>query len=146
MAEQQSYWRKTTGRRVSRRAALRGAGLGLAGLADAALIGCGDDDEAAVAAPTAAAAATAAPRATTAAAAAAKGPLRGNAEVAQSANVYERIDAHLTVASPVLTILSAAQSKILRFSNPNTGELVGDLAESWESPDALTLVSTCGPA
>ena len=36
-----NYW---TRRRVGRRAALRGAGLGVAGLAGAALIGCGDGD------------------------------------------------------------------------------------------------------
>lgn len=49
-------------RRVSRRTALRGAAVGAAGLAGAALIGCGDDDEE-VAAPAAPAAATAAPKA-----------------------------------------------------------------------------------
>ena len=37
-----NYW---TRRRVSRRAALRGAGVGIAGLAGAALIGCGGDDD-----------------------------------------------------------------------------------------------------
>lgn len=36
-------WKST---RVSRRSALRGAGIGLAGLSGAALIGCGDSDEA----------------------------------------------------------------------------------------------------
>jgi peptide/nickel transport system substrate-binding protein len=37
-----NYW---TGRRISRRAALRGAGLGATGLAGAVLIGCGGDDD-----------------------------------------------------------------------------------------------------
>ena len=40
-----TYWTK---KRVSRRAALRGASVGVAGLAGAALIGCGcggDDDD-----------------------------------------------------------------------------------------------------
>jgi len=40
---QQNYW---TNRRVNRRTMLRGAGLGLTGLAGAALIGCGGDDDA----------------------------------------------------------------------------------------------------
>ena len=67
-----NYW---TRNRISRRAALRGVGLGVAGLAGAALIGCGDEDEdttapAASGAATAAAAATAATAATAAAAAA----------------------------------------------------------------------------
>lgn len=51
MSESKSYW---TRQRVSRRAALRGAGVGVAGLAGAALIGCGggDDDATATVAPT----------------------------------------------------------------------------------------------
>ncbi len=49
MAEQTNYW---TRRLISRRGALRGGGLGLAGLAGAALIGCsGDDDPTATPAP-----------------------------------------------------------------------------------------------
>jgi ABC-type transport system substrate-binding protein len=60
--------------------------------------------------------------------------------VEQSANVYETYDAQRTVASPVLQVLARVQSKLLRFSNPDTGELVGDLAETWETPDATTIV------
>ena len=59
----ENFWNRS---RISRRSALRGIGLGAAGLAGAALIGCGDDDEAAPAA--AQSAATAAPAATAAAA------------------------------------------------------------------------------
>jgi ABC-type transport system substrate-binding protein len=55
MVTDTNFW---TGRRISRRAALRGAGLGVAGLAGAALIGCGDDDDDAPAAPAATQAAT----------------------------------------------------------------------------------------
>ncbi|MEZ4501297.1 MAG: ABC transporter substrate-binding protein [Dehalococcoidia bacterium] len=47
----EGYW---ASRRVSRRSALRGAGLGFAGLAGAALIGCGSDDEEPTATATAA--------------------------------------------------------------------------------------------
>lgn len=48
-----NYWTRLGGNRVSRRAALRGAGLGFAGIAGAALIGCGsDDDDGGTAAPT----------------------------------------------------------------------------------------------
>ena len=65
MTEHDNYW---TRRRVSRRSVLRGAVLGIAGLAGAALIGCGDDDDAGpAAAATRAPAATAAPAATSAA-------------------------------------------------------------------------------
>ena len=60
--------------------------------------------------------------------------------IEQSANVYETYDAQRTVASPVLQVLARVQSKLLRFSNPDTGELVGDLAETWETPDPTTVV------
>src|SRR4051794_26196160 len=39
-----NYWQR---RQISRRSALRGAGVGIAGLAGAALVGCGGGDEAA---------------------------------------------------------------------------------------------------
>ena len=60
--------------------------------------------------------------------------------VEQSANVYETYDAQRTVASPVLQVLARVQSKILRFANPDTGVLTGDLAETWETPDPTTIV------
>ncbi len=41
----QSYWTRLSQQRLSRRGALRGAAVGAAGLAGAALIGCGDDDD-----------------------------------------------------------------------------------------------------
>ena len=63
--DERNFW---INRRISRRAALRGAGLGIAGLAGAALIGCGDDDEATTASSTAAPAATSAAAAATTAA------------------------------------------------------------------------------
>ena len=42
---ERNYWSRMMGSRISRRGALRGAGIGAAGLAGAALIGCGDDDD-----------------------------------------------------------------------------------------------------
>ena len=64
----------------------------------------------------------------------------GGTIVQQSANVYETVDASLTVASPVLQVLARVQSKLLRFSNPDSGELTGDLASGWETPDGQTVV------
>ncbi len=37
-------------------------------------------------------------------------------------------------------MLARVRSKILRFGNPDTGVLTGDLAETWETPDPTTLV------
>jgi peptide/nickel transport system substrate-binding protein len=45
MAEASQDWRELVGHRLSRRTVLRGGLLGGAGLAAAALIGCGDDDD-----------------------------------------------------------------------------------------------------
>ena len=39
-----SYWERKMGRRLSRRAALRGGAVGIVGIAGAVLIGCSDDD------------------------------------------------------------------------------------------------------
>ena len=69
-----------------------------------------------------------------------KTPVDGGTIVQQSANVYETVDASLTVASPVIQVLARIQSKLLRFSNPDSGELTGDLASGWETPDGQTVV------
>ena len=53
------YWRRTAGRRLSRRGVLRGSAVAGLGLAGAALIGCGDDDDDEAAAPAARATAAA---------------------------------------------------------------------------------------
>ena len=114
MEDGRNYWQR---RRLSRRSLLRGAAVGAAGLAGAALIGCdfgGDDDSTDGA---------------------------GGTVSLVAANVFDSVDAHNALSSSVLQVTAAAQSKILRFSNPNTGELVGDLAERWEvvSPTELVL-------
>jgi ABC-type transport system substrate-binding protein len=132
-----NYWMRYGRARVSRRrfaGGVLGAGAGVAALA---AVGCGDDDDepSSPAGSASAAATTAAPATATKAVA-----KRGGISVTQSANVYETVDPHRTVASPVLQVLAGVQSKILRFSNPNTGEVVGDLAEKWESPDPQTVV------
>jgi ABC-type transport system substrate-binding protein len=46
-----NYWNRATRRRVGRRDVIRGAGIGIAGIAGAALIGCGGDDATTPAAP-----------------------------------------------------------------------------------------------
>ena len=107
------YW---TRQRVSRRSMLRGAVVGSAGLAGAALIGCdGDRNDG--------------------------GGASAGIRSAVAANVYDSVDGHQAAASPAVAVLNRAQSKLLRFSNPNTGELVGDLAASWElaSPTEVVL-------
>ena len=69
-------------------------------------------------------------------------PVRGEVNSLVAANVYETVDAHQTVASPVLGVTSRVQSKLLYFSNPNQGELAGDLIESWELLSSSELLLT----
>lgn len=152
MADGRNYWQR---RRLSRRSMLRGAAVGSAGVAGAVLIGCGDDDD-----PTATptngnggddptATATAGNGGTDPTATPDGGgdmmAVAGGVRSAISANVYDSVDAHQSVASPSVGVLSRAQSKILRFANPNTGELVGDLAETWEVPSASEVVLNLRP-
>ncbi len=69
-------------------------------------------------------------------------PVRGEVNSLVAANVYETVDAHQTVASPVPGVTSRVQSKLLYFSNPNQGELAGDLIESWELLSSSELLLT----
>jgi peptide/nickel transport system substrate-binding protein/oligopeptide transport system substrate-binding protein len=129
-----NYWT----RRLRRRRFVQGAGVGATGLATLVLVGCGDDDDDDDVDPTATTAAGETPSASPTTVAG--GPTFGGISVTQSANVYETVDPHRTVASPVLQVLSRVQSKLLRFSNPDTGDVVGDVIEEWETPDAQTVV------
>jgi ABC-type transport system substrate-binding protein len=131
-----NYWT----RRLRRRRFVQGAGVGATGLATLALVGCGDDDDDDDddGDPTATTAGGETPSASPTTVAG--GPTAGGISVTQSANVYETVDPHRTVASPVLQVLSRVQSKLLRFSNPNVGDVVGDLVEDWETPDPQTVI------
>jgi peptide/nickel transport system substrate-binding protein len=148
---ERNYWlRKATSGRLSRRRFVGGAaatGVGAAGLA---LVGCGgDDDDDDTVDPTATTAPGETPQATATSApgetpqptatSAPTGPQTGGIAVTQSSTAYDSVDPHRTVASPVVIHTTAAQSKILGFTNPNTGEVRGDLAESWEQVDATTI-------
>jgi len=136
-----NYWN----RRLKRRRFMQGASLGTAGVATLALVGCGDDDDddtdgggTATATsgggggdPTTAATSTPVP---------ANEIIHGGVGVVQSANVYDSVDGHRSVASPALSVLNRVQSKLLRFANPNTGELEADLAVDWEQPSPDTVI------
>lgn len=141
--ETNNYWT----RRLRRRRFVQGAGAGVAGVATFALVGCGDDDDDddgnGGADPTATTGNGGAdPTATTGngGSGGAGQPVYGGATVTVSTNVYDSVDGQRSVASPAIGILNYAQSKLLRFQNPNIGDLAPDLAEEWETPDATTVV------
>lgn len=149
MTPQDNYWLRTPQlSRFSRRGFVRGAVLGGAGLAGAALIGCGGDDDDGDEAAATAAATTAATTAsgTTAAATAAPteaptggiktgGVVRG---VLLGGNVFDSVDVHRAFGDPTSWLSNYVLNKVVRYSNPDTGEIEGDLAESFETEDAQT--------
>ena len=157
MSEFGDYWSS----RVSRRRALRGAALGLSGLAGAALIGCGGDDDA----PVATAAATTAAATTTAATATATtatgGAATATATAATAAPTAESMaggtfkyfsaydvdtfDNHESPSYKTFVINTYTHSRLVRYavgqgSEPASGAVEGDLAETFEQPDDTTII------
>ncbi len=156
--------------RLGRRAFLRAAGRAGVGAAGLALVGCGGDDdvpepagpEAAAPdpAPEAAAAPAAAPddqpqaqAADPAAAAADPGPPQPRAEPARgdprpggmlrlhaSLTDIDRFDIHRSRFPLTQRFSALQQSRLLRYRDVNTGDIEGDLAEAWETPDAESYV------
>ena len=126
-----NYW---TGRRVSRRATLRGAGLGLAGLAGAALIGCGDSDEDGDSAGTATPVATSVGGVATGTATAAPTANYGG-ELILSGGDLQKLDFQATISTPTQYASSLVFSRLIRYdpySSLNDYVLQPDLADSWE--------------
>ena len=137
------FWRT----RISRRAALRGGVIGGAGLAAAALIGCGDDDEEEPAAtPVATPPPTATPTATAEVAAApALEGIPGGTFRRQISGTPETLDPHRTQSSTTKTSSQQIHSFLFKqiastFENAPNSEMTGDLVDSWEfTPDGLNL-------
>ena len=69
-----------------------------------------------------------------------KTPVDGGTIVDITAVIFDSADASQSVSSEVLRVLGRIQSKLLRFANPDSGELTGDLASGWEAPDGQTVV------
>ncbi len=142
MTTRDNYWTKPRFGRRRFMGSATAAGVGAAALG---LVGCGDDDDddsknsdtpGATTTTSSGGSPTAAPSSS------AGKPKKGGINVAQSAMAYDSIDPHRTVASPAIQVLTRAMSKLLYFKNPNTGEVAGDLAEKWETPDAKTVTLT----
>ena len=133
------FWRTP----ISRRAALRGGVIGGAGLAAAALIGCGDDDEDDAPVATATPPPAATPEATP----------TPDPEAAKFGGTYRRaingtpetLDPHRTQSNTTKGVSAQIHSFLFKqiastFENAPNAQMAGDLAESWEfTPDGLTL-------
>ncbi|MCJ7510346.1 MAG: ABC transporter substrate-binding protein [Dehalococcoidia bacterium] len=130
MAES-DYWRRFWTRRLSRRRILRAAALGGAGLAAAAVVGCGEKEKEAT--PTALATPTA---------------YRGGTLQlpGYEAFVSDTLDPHQTEFGPVYSSHSAVFSKVLRYEDIERGVIVPYLAQAMpEMPDPLTYIIRLRP-
>ena len=141
MADDRNFW---TNRHISRRAALRGAGLGMAGLAGAALIGCGDDDEptAPAARPAATATATAA-QATAAPTVDPSAAKRGGTFLLTDTQDPATLDPYGSQTYRAKTVGLYTYSRLFRLATAEgiAGPEVPfgpDVAESFETPDGIT--------
>jgi ABC-type transport system substrate-binding protein len=160
MMATQNYWMR---RHVSRRAALRGAGLGLSGLVGAALVGCGSSSGTATPAATSApaAAATSAAAAATATATEAPGLLASRAITdaqATPGGIYQGYtSADVTNLDP-LSSQSFTANFASRWAYPQllqfkpgmdgpaaSGDVEGQLAQTYEFADPLKLVMHLRP-
>ena len=139
MSEIDNYWKRKLAREgVSRRRVLGGAATAGIGLGALGLVGCGDDDDD-DADP------TAGPGGTTAAGsptAAAQTKVAGGILRAQIPNVFDSVDVHRAFGDPTSWLSNYVLNKVVRYKNPDTGEIEGDLAEKYETPDASNLTFT----
>ena len=151
MTSNDSYWSRFSGTRLSRRIFVRGAALAGGGLAGAALIGCGDDDDEAEVPAAAGAAGTAA-----AAAAAATAPTTGETVRTGGTLRYgelsspDSLDPVQSGGGIVSFYTSLVYSRLFNFEPgdgaPASGNIVGDLIQTWERSDPLELVLHLNPA
>jgi peptide/nickel transport system substrate-binding protein len=109
--------------------------LGGAGLAGAALIGCGGDDAPTTPGPGTATPATGNGTATPEPDVTAGGVVRS---IFLGGNVFDSVDVHRAFGDPSSWLSNYVLNKVVRYSNSDTGEIEGDLAETFETPDAQT--------
>ncbi|MFQ5878559.1 MAG: ABC transporter substrate-binding protein [Dehalococcoidia bacterium] len=157
MAQERDYWQRFWQGRLSRRRVLKGAALGSAGLAAAAVIGCGGEEEKAAppaATPTAPPAATATPgpaataaptpAATAAPTPAAAQPVRGGTIAVTEAGDPPGLDPFRIGSYLSHDVSSGVYDRLLKYKSGPTGDvynsftLMPNLAAEWEVVDLQT--------
>ncbi len=138
-----NYWvKRLNSSRLSRRHFVGGAAATGVGAAALGLVGCGDDDEG-EATPTTAGGS---PVPTTAGASPtpAAGPVDGGIlrSIWLGGSQFDSVDVHRNFRDETSWLSNQVLNKIVRYSNPDTGDLEGDLAEKYETPDAQTYTFT----
>ena len=137
---QDNYWlRRAQTSSVTRRRFVGGAAMAGVGAAGLGLVGCGDDSTTST--PTKAptgntAAAGASPSAAPAAAAAVDGGISQGIWLGGSQ--FDSTDVHRNFRDETSWLSNYILNKLVRYSNPDKGEIEGDLAERWETPDSQT--------
>ena len=132
------YWQRSWKRRLSRRRVLRGALWGGAGLAAAALVGCGGDGDEKTGTPTASPTAGALQPAGS----------RGGTLHLMGVEAFppDTLDPHQSQYGPIYSAHSAVFSKVLRYESIEDGVIVPDLATAMpEMPDQLTYIIRLRP-
>ena len=135
--DEQDYWQRFWKRRLSRRRVLRGALWGGAGLAAAALVGCGDGNEK-----------TGTPAASPTASALQPVGSRGGTLHLMGIEAFtaDTLDPHQTGFGPIYSAHSAVFSKLLRYESIEDGVIVPDLATAMpEMPDQQTYIIRLRP-
>jgi ABC-type transport system substrate-binding protein len=143
MAHEDNYWvRRLRTDSFSRRRFVGGAAVAGTGAAALGLVGCGGGSSSST--PTASATSaggtsTAAASATTAGAA----PVDGGIYTAVLGGTqFDSVDIERASRDEVGWLTNYVYAKLLRFSNPDAGDIESDLAQKWETPDSQTYTFT----
>ncbi len=135
MRQEDNYWvRRLRSGKTSRRRFVGGATVLGAGTAGLALVGCGDDDDSGGKTPSS----SGSPAAGSPTAAVAQPVDGGIWRGTLGATQFDKVDIHRASRDEVGWLSNSVLSKIVRFQNGDTGDIEGDLAEKWETPDAQT--------
>ncbi|MBI5949330.1 MAG: ABC transporter substrate-binding protein [Chloroflexi bacterium] len=137
-----NYWtRRLTSAQLSRRRFVGGAAVTGVGAAALGLVGCGDDDDGEATATTAPGGSPTAPGATATPAQQAVdgGILRS---IWLGGSQFDSTDTHRGFRDETYWLSNYVLNKIIRYSNPDTGDVEADLAEKWETPDSQTYTFT----
>jgi len=135
MKEESKYWDTFANRRISRRGAVRGAGVAGIGLSTAALIGCGDDDDDDDDAGTGGTGSPAANPTTPGQGQVAK---KGGTLTLHLGGSPRSLDAHFDTFPANTAITNNTNERLLRFT-PDLSKIEGELAAALpETPDPLT--------